>query len=271
MFNVFRDGVDPRGFGSAVGQRVGMIRMAAESMRLSYPEAHIILLSNLPNSETGLPDFVRTERVDASIDTLVLSKIRAYKAFVDRTEPEGYVVFCDPDMLFVRRFDNLFKKEDFDIALTLRKYSYEGHEAPINAGFYAIDMRAKDRVCGLFARFVQAIEDLPESEHLWDGDQTALARMLGAPLIDLTHTCFAPWNDIRIKYLPVQIYNNTPGPGLRRFHMFDPRARVLHFKASKKSFMRSYYRLYVTSTLGKLLRHQRKIDTGDGPVVRAVG
>jgi hypothetical protein len=261
MFSVFGNGVDHRGLSNSVDQRARMIEMAASSIRLSYPEAEIRLLSNLPNSETGLPDFIHTDLVDANFDTLVLSKIREYKALLDRTNPEGHLVFCDPDMLLLRRIDKLFKKDDFDIALTLRNYSDDGHDAPINAGFYVVNMRAKDRICGLFKDFVQAIEDLPESEHLWDGDQTALARILGAPLVDLVHPCFAQWNDIRIKYLPVRIYNNTPGRRQRRFYVFHPHARVLHFKASKKSFMGAYYRLYVTSMLGKLLR-QKKAQRG---------
>ena len=264
MFSVFGNGVDHRGLSNSVTQRASMIEMAASSIRLSYPEAEIHLLSNLPNSETGLPDFIHTDLVDANFDTIVLSKIREYKAFLDRSNPEGYLVFCDPDMLFLRRIDKLFKKDDFDIALTLRNYSYEGHDAPINAGLYVINMRAKDLICGLFETFARAIEDLPKSEHRWDGDQTALARILGAPLIDIARPCSARWNNVKIKYLPVRIYNNTPGPRQRRFHVFHPHARVLHFKASKKSYMGAYYRLYVTSMLGKMLRQKKgsRRDTG---------
>ena len=257
MFSVFGTGVDHRGLGNRVDQRVSMIEMAASSIRLTYPEAEISLLSNLRNSETGLPDSIHTHLVDADFDKLVLSKIREYKAFLDRTASEGYVVFCDPDMLVLRRFDKLFKKDDFDIAVTLRNYHDGERGAPINAGFYLINMRAKDRIRNLFKNYVQAIEDLPESEHLWNGDQTALARILGAPLIDLARPCSAEWNDIRLKYLPVRIYNNTPGPRQLKYHIFDRSARILHFKGSRKDSMETYYRLYVKSMFGRLLRHRQ--------------
>ena len=241
MFHSFRNGVD---------QSTSMIEMAASSIRLSYPESQIFLLSNLPNSETGLPAFIHTDLIDVDCHSLMLNRIREYKAFVDRTSSDGYVVFCDTDMLFVRRFDKLFK-DDFDIALTLRK----DWNAPINGAFYAVNMTRKDLVSIFFKDFIKAIENLPENQHYWHGDQTALARMLGAPAVDLARPCFARWNDVRIKYLPLWAYNNTPDYKQRRFHVFYPFARILHFKASKKSFMKAYYRLYVTSRLGKFLRY----------------
>lgn len=240
MFHIFRGAPD---------EWAGMIRMAAQSVQNVYPQAEIVLLSNLAGGDADLPEHVRVVPVACDPDSLMLRRLQEYRAFVASQEAGGYVVLMDTDMLLLRSVDELFV-DDFDIGLTVRKFP----PPPINGGFYVVNMRHKARVLRFFDGLLSVYESLPAEARRWNGDQIALARLLDPPTRNIRAALHSRWQDVRIKYLPVRIYNNTPRRILLKRTLYNPAAKVLHLKGRRKGSMPSYFKRYVDSRLGRLIR-----------------
>ncbi|QPC44017.1 hypothetical protein HW532_15755 [Kaustia mangrovi] len=226
-----------------------MISMATRSISQTYPEADIVLLTDRVSNDIRLPDRTRVEQIHVDMNQLMLSRVRQYRDSVERAPDDGYMVFIDTDMLLFRRFDEILK-DDFNLAFTIRRK----RRVPINVGFYVANLSAKGRVMDFFDRYVGAFEALDPAAYAWEGEQPVLARMLGAPALDVDRPRYADWGDIVIKYLPTHVYNFTPDGSMLRWRLFSPRAKVLHLKGSRKYSMPDYYRRYIEPKIWGRLR-----------------
>ncbi len=238
MFHVFKDGVNDSS---------RFIDYAASSIRLIYPKANVVLLTNVSLSELLLPSFVTVNLIDVDFTKLMLCRVREYKNFIERAVGQ-HVIFCDSDMLFLRPLGEMMVK-DYDVAFALRRNKTQ----PINGGLYFVNLHHRDRIQRFFAQLVDTFEALLADVHYW-GDQIALSKLLAPNAAKLHRSLDTIWNGVRIRYLPSRVYNNTPRPWLLRNKLFLPFAKILHFKGPRKHAIEGYRNRYITSLLGSLIR-----------------
>ena len=239
------------------------IAMAARSVREHYPEAEIVLLTNMTRADADLPDFisVRPEPVDQT--QIMFERARRYRDHIRTAVPASVVVFMDTDMLVVRRFDELLMP-GADIAVTVRRLRL----APVNGGLIVVNNLRHVATAAFFERFVAAFGELTPDERKWDGDQTVLARLLNAPTDGPSAIMHATAGDLTIRFAPVRVFNNTPRSWLLRLGLFRPGARLLHFKGRRKGRMPLYARRFLSPLY---LAYSRFTDRhrGAGPAARS--
>lgn len=240
IFHVFADGPD---------YFRDMISMAARSVKRVYPDANVVLLTNLRRDDLGLPSYVAVSPVNQDLESLMLERIRHYLRYVSSCAADGYLILMDSDMLLLRSIDEQLR-DDFDIGLTLRNM----RKAPINGGLYIVNLAHRSRGILFFERLLDVYHSLPIEHRRWDGDQIALAKMLNPPPAHPKKTLHAAFEGARIKYLPVSIYNNTP----RRFWLnrilLNPFAKIIHLKGERKNKMPRYFERYVEGRMAEAIR-----------------
>ena len=144
-------------------------------------------------------------------------------------------------MLVIRRFDELLAP-GADLSVTLR----DNFPAPVNGGLIVADTTRHDRVADFFDRLVACFDQLPEDEKRWDGDQSALKRLINPPIRRITEMMVLDRDGLTIRLGPAQVFNHTPRRLMLRLGLFRPGARVLHFKGGRKARMSAYARRYLS-------------------------
>jgi lipopolysaccharide biosynthesis glycosyltransferase len=151
-------------------------------------------------------------------DGFVLWRAKAYSAF---NKPGLY---CDDDMIFQKSFEPLAYL-DFDVCLTRRDVRIVTPDGvcitdsqPYNGGFAFV------RNHNYWPHIVMKIEEMGKQEHMWYGDQLAMAKLV---------------NVYKTMLLPCSIYNYTPNEHKdMQKDMSDK--WMIHFKGSRKPWMKEY-------------------------------
>ena len=148
------------------------------------------------------------------------------------TAPEGDYIFCDYDVLL-----NAIPEMDFHMGITIRKVGSEaGVKTKVQEGvMYCSDIHCAHAYFG--AIYDRINNGSPTEKRDWGGTQDAAINMLW-PIYEREQENPVTWRDWKIRLLPYQEYNRSPGPhGLEDEDVF-----AWHFKgARRKQLMRKYY------------------------------
>ncbi len=218
-----------------------MVALAVRSLRIHYPEARLVLLTNASAKEADLPAELELRVAGYDETRLMLERVRAYRDYVGTVEPGTTVLFLDTDMLVIRRFDELMAP-DIDLAVTVRNVP----KMPINGGLIVARTDRPAETRGFFDRLVACCEALSDDEMRWDGDQIALFRLLDPPPHPMLDLRTEPRGALTVRFAPARVFNQTPRPGFLRFGLFRPGARLLHFKGARKAKMPLYARRFLS-------------------------
>lgn len=217
------------------------IALAVRSIRLHYPEAAVVLLTNPLGREAALPAGIRVVAEPVDLERIMFERIRMYRDHVRAAPDSTQLVFLDTDMLVIRRFDEILAP-GADLSVTVRRIL----PAPVNGGLIVVDTANHRRVAGFFDRFVACYDGLPEEEKRWDGDQTALRILLDAPVARLKRIEVGERDGLVVRFAPARIFNNTPRRLFLKLGLIRPGARLLHFKGGRKGRMAAYARRYLS-------------------------
>jgi hypothetical protein len=218
-----------------------MVALAVRSLRIHYPEARLVLLTNEVARRAELPPELELRLGDYDDTRLMLERVRAYRDTVRDAAPGTTLLFLDTDMLAIRRFDELMAPE-IDLAVTVRNVP----KMPINGGLIVARTEHHAAVVAFFDRLVACCEALSDDEMRWDGDQIALFRLLDPPPHPMLTLRTERRGDLTVRFAPARVYNQTPRPGFLRFCLFRPGARLLHFKGARKAEMPLYARRFLS-------------------------
>ena len=200
-----------------------------------HPEARLAVLTD---AQTDLsPLSVAFERIDHPVDhrRIMLSRAEAQQRFL-QTHFDDDVLFLDSDMLLNGPLTELFEDgqgaADCDVALTVR----DDADMPVNGGFLLLRHRRADVARRFFDRYLRLFREVYVGEAAWYGDQRALRDAIG-------------WNgsgassqiEARIRLLPCERYNHTPGDRIRKVLRPQGDKRVLHFKGDRKRLMALFW------------------------------
>jgi hypothetical protein len=225
------------------------IQLAARSVRLHYPEAEILLLTNPEGDRAALPGWIGRKARPVDFQQIMFERTLAYRDHVKSVEPGTRIVFLDTDMLVIRRFDELLAP-GADLAVTIRQIL----PAPINGGLIIVDTAQHDNVGSFFDNLVECFERLPAAERRWDGDQTALKQLLDPPVNRITQIRVVERNGLVVRFAPAQVFNHTPRRLFLKLGLFRPGARLLHFKGGRKVRMAAYASRYLSPAYLAYLR-----------------
>lgn len=213
-----------------------MIRMAAKSVRAAYPEAGVVLLTNEEASIEQLPDWLDVLHFPIDTSRVMFERIRVYSEYVSQVQGAGHVVLMDTDMLVWRRFDELLDSSA-DLTVTVRR-----KVTPINGGFYVLGLHRPARVKAFFDLFCERYSSLNDQEQAWHGDQTVVGELVGRHAFLGEYADLPEVGGMRVRYVPVRLYNQSPPEFLMRYGFRFPGARILHFKGRRKRWMEGYSR-----------------------------
>jgi hypothetical protein len=182
------------------------------------------------------------ERIESAVDfdRLMFERTRMQKEYVERRAPDAPLAFLDSDILFCRDIVPLFA-EEFDVALTWRV----DREMPFNGG--VIFVNNKRRQAGQM--FFEALEDIYREKQRgrleWYGDQYALTELVGILPERLASLPAHESRGIRFRFLPCELYNETP-PNSFLTLLCGPRgAFLLHFKAALRRYMVPFWTFWL--------------------------
>ncbi len=226
------------------------IALLARSIRASYPEASIVLLTNPVGAAAAMPGVEIAAR-EVHPEHIMVERLRGYRDRMRAAEPGSVLVFMDTDMLVLRRFDELLAG-GADLAVTVRR----DRTWPINAGLVVARKTREEGVEAFFDRLVACCEDLPEDEKRWYGDQVALARVLAPEPGRFKHAYVGTRDGLTVRFAPSRLYNQTPRPWMLRLALYRGAARILHFKGGRKARMAFYARLYLSGAFRAYVRRR---------------
>lgn len=140
-------------------------------------------------------------------ETLLLDRLRAFRAFISEQAPGQLCAMLDYDTLTQVPFCNWFDDINFDCAYTLRKTS---SKYPINGGVALY--KNNHNALSVLDDLIREYEGLPENDKSWWGDQICLSncflRNLKALEIGVSN-----YKKSKILLLDGDIYNFTPYDG----------------------------------------------------------
>ncbi len=201
------------------------------SVRRFHPEARLTVLTD---AQTDLsPLSIAFERIDHPVDhrRIMLSRAEAQQHFL-QTHFDDDVLFLDSDMLLNGPLTELFEGADYDIALTVR----DDADMPVNGGFLLLRHRRAEVARRFFDEYLRLFREVYAGEAAWYGDQRALRDAIG-----WTGTGATSQVEARIRLLPCERYNHTPGDRIRKVLRPQGDKRVLHFKGDRKRLMSLFW------------------------------
>lgn len=237
MFPEVKDDVDER-FPEVVNEE---ITLCFQSIKQVHPDARCVLLTD-QQTPLNLPDDIEVIRDDLDPDIPAYMRLQAQLKFLEMTETDEPIIFCDYDILYQNPLTHLFEK-DFDLGLVYRKI-YQGgqHPAPINGGLLVVKNREKA------LHFLKEIhqfylKNFPENK-AWGGFQASLNEMLGPKNVHDSFPNQMKVKDTNILLLSSVDYNYSMG-GDPHFVDYKPDKTILHFKGAGKKDMADYWNSYL--------------------------
>jgi hypothetical protein len=224
--------LDPH-FVSRVG-RTTLLDLMGRSARLFHPTATLTLLTN-QGSRLTPSSFVRHE-YPVAVKTLMLDRMSAQLAYLEQHHFNKPIIFIDTDILLNDSLAPLLK-DDFDVALTWR----EDSRKPINGGFIILNNQRPDKVRHFFAEILEMYRSRYSEQAGWAGDQFAIRDYLGMGLDEIRRSPTSDHNGARVRLLPCDKFNFSPGPDEQFLPARLVGKSVIHFKGVRKRLMGSYW------------------------------
>ncbi|KAI5054828.1 hypothetical protein GOP47_0029973 [Adiantum capillus-veneris] len=238
-----------------------------KSVQISNPSSTQTILTSESADlfTTKLPGDVHVARIGQNFtrSNLMLQRLEAYAYFLGEllearlqasmhARSVEHVVFMDADIIVVDDFGCLFETyKDFDIALTFRN----NKDQPINSGVIVIrgETESLSRARSFLLNVVKVYRERFSKAARMLGDQLSLAAVVQEhsehiglrfrkPSVFVTQIL-----QMRVLFLPSQLYNWTPSEGAGQFHGMPKDVKVLHFKGSRKRLMLEAWNLFIQS------------------------
>ena len=171
--------------------------------------------------------------------TFMLDALRLQRDFLAAADHAVPMVFCDPDILFLRPVDGVFDST-FDLAFTRRAHRV----MPFNSGIFFLSAGRKAEVVAFWTLQVEIVETMLMAQAGWFADQLVLNEIVARAerLAGDDHRI----GPVRFRLLDAARYNYTP----HRDHPYlfrVPGASVYHFKGRCRTFMEPFFRYHVAS------------------------
>jgi hypothetical protein len=230
----------------SIHQGERLIALLATSVRLIYPNARFVLLTDAHTQLAVIPPPVDVVRRTLSSAPLTYEKLLAYADYLESAADDETHLFLDSDILVISKFCPP-QGVRFDIGLTLKK------KGRINSGVMVVPPYGRERALAFLRRTLRFYQERYFKDSPWGSDQAALrdAAGLSGPrrLPELVET-----TDARVLLLSCDQYNYWP-PNQWRLAMLPPHGKfALHFKGSLKRFMLPYFRLHIDPDCPRLVR-----------------
>lgn len=217
------------------------IALCFQSIKRVHPDARCVLLTDL-NSPIDLNQDIEVLRDDLNPNEPAYMRLKAQIKFLETTETDEPIIFCDYDILFQHPLNQIFEQA-FDLGLVYRKqYLGNQHPAPINGGLLIVNNRQKALH---FLKEILAfyLNTFPE-HRAWGGFQASLNEMLGPKRVHDTFPNLLRAFDTKILLLPSTDYNYAIAQ-VPHFLDFKPEKTILHFKGAGKKAMADYWNSYL--------------------------
>lgn len=195
-----------------------------------------VVLTDATTALPGLEVFRGTVRPGAAF---MLDALRLQRDFLARADHAVPMVFCDPDILFLRPVAGVFDG-GFDLAFTRRAHP----TMPFNSGIFFLSAGRKAEVVAFWDLQVEIVETMLMAHADWFADQLVLNEIVArATVLGGDDHLVGP---VRFRLLDAARYNYTP----RRDHPYlflVPRASVYHFKGRCRTFMEAFFHYHVAA------------------------
>jgi len=254
------------------------INWLLRSAEFYFPACRMVVITDL---DTNFNDLIH-DRLKGSVEIFrakapghgaMLSRARAQVEWLEQeklnqTLQAEPIILVDSDMIINGSMDEL-RSSDYDVALTYRTH----RKMPINGGVFIIAPGQMDNALR-FSRWVEQIYTSKFSDDLWYGHQQALIETVGRADFDASNKshllahCPSPSSGddqpVRIKLLSVEDWNYTVDVTLKSARALL-KARILHFKGTRKLLMEPYFSAFILSNRGffKCFSFYRKAITQD--------
>lgn len=226
---------------------VAVLTASIRAAIASAPQASIVLITDETSQVDALAKHCRIVRLPMTADTIMFTRMRAYRALALSGVASGPLALLDTDVALLKDFSTLMDG-GVDIALTYRSRPAFLH-MPFNEGVIMARDGAAPVTAEFFNRSLTLYETLAEHPavrqrypfdiRIWRGGQLSLGAFTGwrSPQAGIETSSF---DGIRCRFLPCDVYNYALQP--------TDTARLLatkwavHFKGTSKKMMDQHLR-----------------------------
>lgn len=220
-----------------------LLQTFQQSLYTQYSHARLVILTDLASAPQFKALGFEPFAIPVTRDTLLLDRIRGFRAFLETLADGASCAMLDFDMLVMKPFD--FLDQDFEVAYTVRRHL---NKQPLNGGvaIYRATCAAKR----ILDKVIEDYKCLPPEQQQWWGDQISISNLFREKLGDLTEGMHF-FDGASVLLLDGKKYNFTPydmdvSPKTlaRNFIIDGPLAQwldeaiddkfILHFKGPRK-------------------------------------
>lgn len=188
--------------GSIPPLELELLQSFNRSIKYVYPDARMTVLTDRDSSnilnQAGFTTFV----INVSPKTLLLDRLRGFRAFLRQLPTEAGCLMLDYDMLVLR--DLGIFEQNIDVAYTTRE---QLSEQAINGGL--VYYRNCERSLLVLNEIIKVYENLPKKDQQWWGDQLSstcvFKNILGATRSGIYET-----QNVKILLMDAKKFNFTP-------------------------------------------------------------
>lgn len=217
-----------------------------------HPNCRKVVLSNLNTDLSYLSTDVEVYRYEFDLQQIMYSRLLCQLQFLQHHDFQTDVIFLDSDIIINSNLEDIFAKQDFDLALTFRKFPI----MPINGGIIYISKQHKNLVIDFFQKVLNIYQNKYLENAQWWGDQYALAETIGYHNLQNIASDFKlDLEGVNIRLLDCDTYNFSPDY-MNDLDVFCPlNQRVIHFKGPRKKFMELYWNYHFQKISDDYLRN----------------
>ena len=179
-----------------------LLQTFQQSLYTQYAHARLVILTDLASAPQFKALGFEPFAIPVSRDTLLLDRVRGFRAFLETLADGASCAMLDFDMLIMKPFD--FLDQDFEVAYTVRQHL---NKQPINGGvaIYRATYAAKR----ILDKVIEDYKCLPPEQQQWWGDQISISNLFKEKLGDLTEGMHS-FDGASVLLLDGKKYNFTP-------------------------------------------------------------
>lgn len=179
-----------------------LLQTFQQSLYTQYSHARLVILTDLASAPQFKALGFEPFAIPVTRDTLLLDRIRGFRAFLETLADGASCAMLDFDMLVMKPFD--FLDQDFEVAYTVRRHL---NKQPLNGGVAIYRAtRASKRILD---KVIEDYKSLPPEQQQWWGDQISISNLFKEKLGDLTEGMHS-FDGASVLLLDGKKYNFTP-------------------------------------------------------------
>jgi hypothetical protein len=230
-----------------------LLQSFAFRLKSIHPEARLVILSDPSTAKFLTKVGFEVFMGQVSRETLLLDRLKIFRAFLEMAADNSYVVLIDYDIILNRKL-TITDRVDFDVAYTFRN---RARSFPLNGGL--VGARANIASRDFFAKVLEAYASLSPDKLPWWGDQIGVWEVASQWISEPASGIFKV-GPTALLLLDAEEYNWTPfdmdvSPTTLTNNMFlsDDLAAlcaekaVVHFKGPRKHLQIQYFNYIETN------------------------